>query len=292
MGKFLFFFLVTFLSVCSCSQPLERNTKTAKDRQADSVVRYMPENNLHEHENYNQSGTTEQEFNDILDMVDQIYSPIIQRLGGNLVIERAYEDSTVNAYASLEGSNWVVSFFGGLAKRVNPEGFALVVCHELGHFLNGYVLYPDTTWASAEGASDGYSTQVCAKKIFARETSDNCGCRFYLPSSNDYSEYPQCERFGNTDDKLICERTLKGALSLAELLASLGREPVPTLNNLDRSVVKNTKYNHPSAKCRLTVYYEGAMSTKKWNDSVIPQTKSEMMKYNFQTQPNCWYSGK
>lgn len=292
MMKFLFYFVSAFLWVTSCSEPVSKKIDTQTNRQSTNFASFMPENDL-DHEDdqfYGQSGTTEEQFNQIIDTVEQIYSPIVQNFGGNLIVEKRYQDNTVNAYASMEGSNWVVSMFGGLAKRVTPEGFALVLCHELGHFLNGYVFYPDS-WASSEGGSDGFSTQVCARKIFAEEPTNDCNCGF-LPENKEYSEFAQCDKFYNEQDRLICERSLKGAMSLAGLLASLNKEPIPTLNNLDRSIVTRTKLDHPVAKCRLTVYFEGAMTTKQWNDAIIPKNKAELMKYGFQTKPNCWYSGK
>jgi hypothetical protein len=281
-----------FGAALSCSSPGEVLTRVGSDQNNSRKVSYLPENNL-DHEEvqfYGQSGTSEQDFNLIIDNIEQIYGPIIQQLGGNLIVERKYSDNTVNAYAQMDGDNWIVSMFGGLAKRVTPEGFSMVICHELGHFLNGYVYYQDS-WASSEGGSDGYSAQVCARKVFSQQSGDNCDCGF-LPENKEYSQFTQCEKFRNDNEKLICERTLSGALSLAGLLASLNKEPVPTLNNLDRSIAKRTKLDHPNARCRLSVYYEGAMSTKQWNDGIIPKNKAELMQYGFQTKPNCWYSGK
>lgn len=287
--KIMMIFL-TCLFLINCSDTKDQKSGFGKNNQND-VASYLPQNNLDEQEfmNYGETGTTEQQFNQILDAIEQIYQPIVSNFGANLIIEREWENTEVNAYASQNGNNWIVSFFGGLAKRVDPESFSLVVCHELGHHLNGRLFYANS-WASSEGGSDGYSTQVCARKIFSMSQDQNCECNF-LPPNSFNQNYSQCNIFTDGDEKLICERSLKGGLGLAKLLASLNNEPVPNYNNLDKTRVTKTKLEHPSAKCRLTLYFNGALSRKAWNDSIIPRTKAQMLQYNFQTTPNCWYSG-
>lgn len=80
---------------------------------------------------------TEARFNEIINNVEAIYSPIISTCGKQLEIERKWDDGTVNAYAQQVGNVWKVSMFGGLARHqvVTDDAFALVVCHELGHHL-------------------------------------------------------------------------------------------------------------------------------------------------------------
>ena len=87
----------------------------------------------------NSGGITEQEFNDAIDKVEAIYSPIISAKGKTLQVERKWDDGTVNAYAQQVGNTWKVSMFGGLARHetITSDGFTLVVCHEVGHHLGG-----------------------------------------------------------------------------------------------------------------------------------------------------------
>ena len=243
---------------------------------------------------YEEGGLSEEQFNTLIDEIERIYQPIFKGLGIELVIERKYDDPVINAYVNFESGIATVSLFGGLAKHrmMSPESYALVIVHEIGHVLGGRVRYPNS-WPSAEGQSDSYATQVGARKVFS-EITGGCNCGF-LPSSSYEGNYKRelasCEKFSTVDERGVCERTLKGSLELAAILADLGGEKVPTLATMDRTIAKKTKYEHPKAACRLSAYYDGAMSTKKWDDTVIPLTKAQQWKYSAVDRANCWYSG-
>ena len=79
------------------------------------------------------------EFNKVIDKVVKIYEPIIAAEGATLDVSRNWEDGTVNAYASRSGDTWQIHMFGGLARHetITSDGFALVVCHEIGHHIGG-----------------------------------------------------------------------------------------------------------------------------------------------------------
>src|SRR5476649_338081 len=84
---------------------------------------------------------TQQQFNDICDSIIAIYQPMAKIHGAVLSVNKDWTDSTVNAYAHQDTStDWQVDMFGGLARReeITLDGFALVVCHELGHHFGGY----------------------------------------------------------------------------------------------------------------------------------------------------------
>jgi len=88
------------------------------------------------------SGISEAQFNKVIDRVDSLFKSKIQSLGAQLVFNRNWNDGTVNAYAQRDQSNpnvWNVAMFGGLARhpQMTEDGFAVVVCHELGHHLGG-----------------------------------------------------------------------------------------------------------------------------------------------------------
>ena len=110
------------------------------------------------------SNISQAKFNQIIDKAEQIYAPIIQSHRGKLVFNRLWKDNTVNASANQDGANWEVNMYGGLARRpeVTPDGFAMVVCHELGHHLGGYAFVNESemTWAANEGQSDYFATHA------------------------------------------------------------------------------------------------------------------------------------
>ena len=55
------------------------------------------------------STITEEEFNSILDRIEEMYNPIIAEFGATLDVKRNWTDGTVNAYARQLGSTWEIS---------------------------------------------------------------------------------------------------------------------------------------------------------------------------------------
>ena len=51
------------------------------------------------------TGITEEEFNSILDRVEELYTPIIEEFGATLNVDRNWENGTVNAYARQDRNN-------------------------------------------------------------------------------------------------------------------------------------------------------------------------------------------
>ena len=290
-----FFALICIAALFSCGKNTGKKVEDFSD--VKSFASFVPTDVEHKitFNDYAATGLTEEQFNTLIDEIDRIYQPIFKGLGMELVFERKYEDDTINAYCNFDAGTATVSLMGGLAKHplMTPDSYALVITHEIGHVLSGRVRYPNS-WAGSEGNSDNYATQVGAKKVFS-EISGGCNCGF-LPSSSYEGNYKRelqsCEKFNTIDERTICERTIKGSLELAAILANLGDETAPTLRTMDRSIARKTQYEHPKAACRLAAYYDGAMSDKRWDDRVIPLTKAQQFKFSAVDRPNCWYDGK
>jgi hypothetical protein len=129
---------------------------------------FAPENKLNIPVSNNKSGITEAQFHNMIDRVAAVYAPIITDMGAKLNVIRDWENGTVNAFASRSGDVWNVKMFGGLArhKTVTPDGFALVMCHEVGHHVGGAPKYGGgNDWASNEGQSDYFGTLKCLEKF-------------------------------------------------------------------------------------------------------------------------------
>src|ERR1044071_1087981 len=119
------------------------------------------------------SAITQQEFNAVLDLIELRYRPIFFFFNANLVVNRFWNDSTVNAFARRSGNDWIIDMYGGLARRpeITADGFLVVACHELGHHLGGYYFYPNN-WAASEGEADSYASQACARFIWRSEPAN------------------------------------------------------------------------------------------------------------------------
>lgn len=281
-----------FGAALSCSSPGEVLTRVGSDQNHFEKVSFLPENNYDKTKSYYAAGeVTEEDFDAVLAAAQEIYSPIIESFGAQLIVFGDFESPTVNAYASQDGNEWSVNFYGGLAKHpeMTVPGFALVVCHELFHHLGGYPFYSDSPWkASIEGQSDYVAVASCARKMFDQSSPLRVWGRDLMKRKKNPTENVSCSGYGI--DKEVCELSLAGGLSLGKVLAELNGDPVPSYATPSKVVVKKTMQEHPPAQCRLDTYKIGALCGKEWNDSVIPRNKLEADKVSC-VKPKCWYKG-
>lgn len=285
MFKLLIFVLLFY----SCSvSPNERTTKITGSG-GNGVKSFMPENDYHITKRYYAAGdVSEEDFDLAIDAAIEIYNPIFRVLGLNLTIEGDYSDETVNAYCSRNGNDVTVKMFGGLAKQplMTLEGFALVVCHELGHAIAGKPVYSGNTWAAVEGQSDYYATASCARKMFDPSSPINYRILELMRRKNP-KQPSNCANFKGAD-KQVCEMSMSGGLSLGSVLADLNDETAPRYETPSKVVVSKTMESHPPAQCRVDSYKAGFLCTKEWNDSIIPTTKAQETAVNCD-RPKCWY---
>lgn len=276
-----------------------------------NVATFMPPNGAHLMDRVERvSNISEEQFNEIVDAVVRFWTPVAQARGVELRAHKKWNDSTVNAVAYQSGRTWHIEMYGGLARRpeVTPDGFALVVCHELGHHFGGYAFYGDRNWASTEGQSDYWATNVCAKVIWGSDFRGNESFRQIrnVPPAVQQAcstHYPQ-----SSNAQGWCVRAAAGGHSLASLLAALGREKQPQFETPDTRQVPRTSGSHPAAQCRLDTYLAGALCNKAFDLNVIPgkdhprgqnsvEAEAESRKYTcFESEgltqaarPRCWF---
>jgi hypothetical protein len=227
----------------------------------------MPANDLWKEDGLlRNQGLTAEEFNAAVDEVESIYKDIIKKQGGTLKINRYWSDSTVNANTTQLGGSWIVNMYGGLARRpeVTPDGFSLVICHELGHNLGGYPFL--SAWAANEGQSDYFATYACGRLLWESQEEKNAAFR----ETVDPEPKALCDQVWETEaEQNLCYRVMMGGKSLADLLGALGGTKA-NWNTPDPNVVNQTKNPHPVAQCRLDTYMAGALCTKTWDPLLIP----------------------
>lgn len=240
---------------------------------------FMPDNELWREDNINVTNISETEFNTILDVIENTYTPIMKKFGATFVLERDWADSTVNAWANQSGSQWIVHMYGGMARRseLSILGFGLVACHEVGHHLGGFPKYKDNPWASNEGMSDYFSTTACARIVFDAVAT---------PEIPETGKSKCSSMFKSEKEYLSCVKGVAAGLELSALLAALNSSPKPSLDTPDTSQVPQTSDKHPAAQCRLDTYFAGAICQKVWDHSKIP-TKADAV---CQNRPRCWYA--
>ena len=252
-----------------------------------SNTTFMPDNNLDLQDGFFDNGMTQNDFNNIIDSVEKYYIPIVKFYGADLIINRKWSDATVNAQAYQEGTKWYVDMFGGLARRpeITFDGFAMVLCHEIGHHLAGYPFVQG--WAANEGQSDYFAMHSCAKTIWKNNTK---------PEVVDPVAKKICDQYA--DDINLCYREMNAGYSLANLLGTLGGSRV-SFTTPDKTIVRRTDNAHPKAQCRLDTYVAGTVCNVKWSSGIIPQSESESLDYlctnhsdvgyDIQARPRCWF---
>lgn len=233
---------------------------------------FVPENDLYIDVNAEfTSDIDEAKFNEVIDKVEKVYAPIISAMGAKLDVVRNWKDGTVNAYAQQVGSTWKVSMFGGLARHetITEDGFALVVCHEIGHHIGGAPKKGGgaggfwtgggigSSWASNEGQADIWATSKCLRRVFRGEDNAKVLAEMNVPKT----VINTCaEQFTSEVDRLICQRGAMAGMSTAKLFQSLrNSSQAPSFDTPDKKVVSSTDHNHPAFQCRLDTYYQGAL---------------------------------
>ncbi len=253
---------------------------------------FLPKNTLSISSAHGSNGMDEKRFNELIDRVDQFYKPVVAQQGAQLVFERLWSDGTVNAYASRRSSQWVVSMYGGLARHaaITPDGFSLVVCHEVGHHLGGAPKYRGE-WAANEGQADYFSTLKCLRTVFEKDDNISIVKQLSVPDSVTRA----CEAsFGDAAAIALCQRLSMAGRSTGELMRLLGGSPPIDFTTPDPNQVSSTQDAHPAAQCRLDTYFNGSIcqvnksEPLSSNDPTVG-TCSEEKNDKIGTRPRCWY---
>ncbi|MCO4793457.1 MAG: hypothetical protein KC493_07090 [Bacteriovoracaceae bacterium] len=243
------------------------------------------------------AGMTEAEFDSAIDKVEAIYAPIISARGKTLEVIRKWDDGTVNAYAQQVGNTWKVSMFGGLARHatITADGFALVVCHEVGHHIGGLPKkksWWSSSWASNEGQADYFGTMKCLRKYMENDDNITMMANATVPAV----VTEKCEsNFQNAADIAMCQRGALAGLSLGNLFRALRNLDAPLkFDTPDPKVVTATNDNHPAPQCRLDTYFQGSLCEK---DAYTDVSDSDANKgvcnrvdqHQEGIRPLCWY---
>jgi len=264
----------------------------------DGTSGFLPENDLSiPVDSKNAGGLTEEQFNAVIDKYEAIYAPIISGMGGTLKVNRKWTDATVNASAQRSGSTWVVNMFGGLARHstITEDGFALVICHEIGHHLGGAPKIKGflglNNWASNEGQSDYFATLKCLRKGFLNDNNSEVVGRMEIPALLN----EKCSaQYAEEADRSICIRNGMAGVSVAGLFAALRNQPEGKFETPDTNVVSRTNDAHPAHQCRLDTYFQGALCEKSFNEDVdqkdeVTGTCHGSTNHTIGLRPLCWF---
>lgn len=232
---------------------------------AADITKFMPENDLWMEdciacESFAARPVTEEVFTKIIEAGKKAFAANAKANNEKIVINNKWTDKTVNADCSRFFGTVTVNMYGGLARReeMTPEGFALVLGHELSHAYGGAPFYPDSDEMSGEGQADYMATKDAYAKIaaFVPElqitiptddfVKNTCAKAFGIQANNKYRD---------------CLHALEGGKSLANLLAVLNKDVAANYETPDPTVVQSTITTYPdTTQCRLDTYLAGELN--------------------------------
>lgn len=250
-------------------------------------------------------GIDEKTFNTVIDKVVKFYDPIVKAKGGTLKVNRKWTDGTANASATRSGKTWTVNMYGGLArfKTMTADGFAMVMCHEMGHHLGGFPrikgMFGTNSWASNEGQADYFATMKCFRRVFDEEDNLSIVQAMAVPDAVTKA----CEKtFKSQKEIALCQRSGMTSKVLADTLYALGRqasqprEPAtgPSYTTPSTAEVSTTDNSHPLAQCRLDTYMAGAICGMAYTedfaaDNATGGACAEERGDKYAFRPHCWY---
>lgn len=184
---------------------------------------------------------------------------------------------------SSKFAKWTIYIYGALFRRpeISRDGFALVVCHELGHLFGGFYFYvrhwgEGALGLAAEGEADYFATQSCLRRLW-RNQDNNPPYVGPFDRSYQLSDIPKtiierCDKeWANSNDRLLCYRSGVAGLSVGALWGAIAKDRgecettrfpwpcQPDPATPDTSQIDRTFQTHPTnPQCRLDTYLAGA----------------------------------
>lgn len=112
----------------------------------------------------------ETNFYTIAFSITGLFQKEIREAGYPLTYKIDWQNPYFGAGVTLYENSFQLMIFGGTTrlKEMTREGYAAIVCHEIGHIIGGL---PQQTisgaeWSSSEGQSDFFAASVCLPRYF------------------------------------------------------------------------------------------------------------------------------
>ncbi len=228
------------------------------------------------------------------------FAPIVVNSGGELKIRYDLNSDSLNAYASRQGRDWIITLKGGLfkSKKVDEEILSMILCHELGHHIGGdpykFPEEHERGWISVEGQSDYFAANICGKTWFRFKDNE-----LYIKNKKITSTMKLGCREQNlsSSDNAMCLRMSYLSAKMSKFMAALSRgrrgqrEPTPKLETPDSSVVSRTLIKHPKSQCRIDTYFQGALCKKIF---IAPDSNNlnclDYLSRFSGARPRCWFA--
>lgn len=250
--------------------------------------------------NHAHSAVSKIEMEHLKNRVHELYGPLAQDKGYSLDIVYEYDNKLPGAYARkiIPEKKWNITVNGDFLNHpeMTYETFALVLCHEVGHFLGGapFVQGKRLTAAvfqtapkhmSNEGQADFFATADCGKKIF--------GDNYFSKKSRDLPDVikNKCE-FSITDRETclrLAENSKKVVDVYGEIASKFDRVTYPKVSYTEKENFLTERTldivgEYATLQCRMDTMMAGIECDYNLNGECINRFgKVEEMR------PRCWY---
>ena len=214
----------------------------------------------------------------------------------NLSLEITEDPNTAfGAFAEREGNVARIRINQGTRyhQRLNPNLYAMILCHELGHHLGGAPRFADS-WASVEGEADYFATLKCWRTI---ETSLPSFLTMDPIDSDSIKIQNDCISSYSTDSqtRIKCQHALNTALQLTKVLAGLSGFSATGLNS-DATSTSRVSTTFPFANepvCRWLTFRSGGLCPASSDLDVEAQYGACTTQFApLSARPVCWFAGQ
>lgn len=200
--------------------------------------------------NYSDFQSVEKDF-------QEVFSSKVNYLNNlNLVILKDEDSPKYLGGAQIIGDKFVITYGADLSvdqvPKITPNGFALLLCHELGHLFGGHpkkIYNGQVSWAASEGQADYFAASICLKKLYEHKLKVSLKAVFHQSFKS----------IINNTIKINAEAYFQAIAAIYDLYPGMQKfARRPTLEDSDLSVVDETNLNYSSFQCRLDTYKAGA----------------------------------
>ena len=236
-----------------------------------------------------QASVGKADYHKLTQTLDSVYSEQIRSLGGNLKFTLK-ETALPNAFAAKQtDGTWEVTVTDSLLslEEQTKSTLAIILCHEVGHFLGGepYVVGIQLTPAvrsrapkkmSCEGQADYFATSECLKTLTQKIPnlfSDNRGILNPLIAQECNQNEACLESMAASHQTVLVYQRILKEMNIAE--GFFGR-----LNNDRTDRVLNSVGEYPSLDCRYETFVNGTLC------SGLSENECLDAKW---ARPACWF---
>lgn len=223
-----------------------------------------------------------------------IFNPYVKRIGlKKITINQDFENTKYTGGVKVDDGEVKIVFgseFSDLYPNLSEDGYAYILCHELGHILGETPedIQQKNGQLSPEAESDYFSSAVCLKKLFRAYVSTE------LKIVDPIVKVKCLASYQLLSEQVLCERAAMAGIDFfTELHYSLKR--IRVISDNDKFYVipdlskEDTQYYtfYPSLQCRAETVANGAIcstSEAAWEN----QASDWHCQQTHGKRPACW----